>query len=89
MDAKVRATDAALDAIEALTDVRGRVMFFQSGGCCDGSSPICLPEGELPLGPHDGTQHLVKLTKTSTGLAREDRIRVHFVPLLAGQAREL
>ncbi len=53
MDAKVRATDAALDAIEALTDVRGRVMFFQSGGCCDGSSPICLPEGELPLGPHD------------------------------------
>jgi uncharacterized protein (DUF779 family) len=53
MDAKVRATDAALDAIEALTGVRGRVMFFQSGGCCDGSSPICLPEGELPLSPHD------------------------------------
>ena len=43
----------------------------------------------LPLGPHDGTQHIVKLTKTSTGLAREDLIRVRFVPLLAGQAREL
>ena len=43
----------------------------------------------LPLGPHDGTQHIVKLTKTSTGLVREDLIPVRFVPLLAGQAREL
>jgi protein-L-isoaspartate(D-aspartate) O-methyltransferase len=43
----------------------------------------------LPLGPHDGTQHIVKLTKTSTGLKREDLIPVRFVPLLAGQAREL
>jgi protein-L-isoaspartate(D-aspartate) O-methyltransferase len=43
----------------------------------------------LPLGPHDGTQHIVKLTKTSTGLSREDLIPVRFVPLLPGQAREL
>jgi protein-L-isoaspartate(D-aspartate) O-methyltransferase len=43
----------------------------------------------LPLGPHDGTQHIVKLTKTSTGLVRENLIPVRFVPLLAGQAREL
>jgi uncharacterized protein len=28
-------------------------MFFQSGGCCDGTSPICLKKGELPAGPHD------------------------------------
>jgi hypothetical protein len=28
-------------------------MFVQSGGCCDGSSPICLLEGELLLGPND------------------------------------
>jgi len=53
MGAKVSATDEALGAIEALTRAHGRVMFFQSGGCCDGSSPICLPEGELPLSPHD------------------------------------
>jgi protein-L-isoaspartate(D-aspartate) O-methyltransferase len=44
---------------------------------------------ELPLGPHAGTQRLVKLTKTEDGLAREDLIGVRFVPLLAGQAREL
>jgi protein-L-isoaspartate(D-aspartate) O-methyltransferase len=43
----------------------------------------------LPLGPHGGTQHIVKLTKTSTGLDREDLIPVRFVPLLPGQASEL
>jgi protein-L-isoaspartate(D-aspartate) O-methyltransferase len=43
----------------------------------------------LPLGPHGGTQHLLKLTKTSEGLEREQLIAVRFVPLLAGQAREL
>jgi protein-L-isoaspartate(D-aspartate) O-methyltransferase len=43
----------------------------------------------LPLGPHDGTQQIVKLTKSPTGLARENLIAVRFVPLLPGQAREL
>jgi protein-L-isoaspartate(D-aspartate) O-methyltransferase len=43
----------------------------------------------LPLGPHSGAQTLVKLTKTATGLEREDLIPVRFVPLLAGRAREL
>jgi protein-L-isoaspartate(D-aspartate) O-methyltransferase len=43
----------------------------------------------LPLGPHDGTQHIVKLTKASTGLSRQDLIPVRFVPLLPGQALEL
>jgi hypothetical protein len=49
----VRATDDALAAIVALTEVHGRLMFFQSGGCCDGSSPMCLCDGELPIGPND------------------------------------
>jgi protein-L-isoaspartate(D-aspartate) O-methyltransferase len=43
----------------------------------------------LPLGPHGGTQYLVKLTKTAEGLEREELLAVRFVPLLAGQAREL
>jgi protein-L-isoaspartate(D-aspartate) O-methyltransferase len=43
----------------------------------------------LPLGPQDGPQSIVKLTKTPTGLEREDLIAVRFVPLLHGQAREL
>jgi protein-L-isoaspartate(D-aspartate) O-methyltransferase len=43
----------------------------------------------LPLGPRDGTQHIVKLTKTAGGVARQSLIAVRFVPLLPGQAREL
>ncbi len=43
----------------------------------------------LPLGPHAGSQMLVKLTRTAEGLDREDLIPVRFVPLLAGRAREL
>src|SRR6185312_13376908 len=43
----------------------------------------------LPLGPHRGAQHIIKLTKLQTGLAREDLIGVRFVPLLPGQAQEL
>jgi protein-L-isoaspartate(D-aspartate) O-methyltransferase len=44
----------------------------------------------LPLGPRSGPQYIVKLTKTRGGeLAREELIAVRFVPLVAGQAREL
>ena len=43
----------------------------------------------LPLGPHGGTQDLVKLTKTKDGIERETLIGVRFVPLLPGKAREL
>jgi protein-L-isoaspartate(D-aspartate) O-methyltransferase len=43
----------------------------------------------LPLGPHGGAQELVKPTKTSSGLERQNLIAVRFVPLLPGRAREL
>jgi protein-L-isoaspartate(D-aspartate) O-methyltransferase len=43
----------------------------------------------LPLGPHDGAQVIVRLTKTDGALRREDLIGVRFVPLLPGKAREL
>jgi len=43
----------------------------------------------LPLGPHGGSQELIKLTKTKEGLQRETLIGVRFVPLLPGKAREL
>jgi uncharacterized protein (DUF779 family) len=49
----VVATDAAVAAIESLTAKHGRLMLMQSGGCCDGSSPICLHAGELLTGPND------------------------------------
>jgi len=52
-NAAVSATQAALEVIQALSAAHGPLMFFQSGGCCDGSSPMCLGDGELPLSPYD------------------------------------
>ena len=43
----------------------------------------------LPLGSHQGSQHIIKLTKLQTGTQREDLIPVRFVPMLPGQAQEL
>ena len=51
--ARVVATEAALAAIARLWSERGPVIFFQSGGCCDGSVPMCFDEGELAIGPAD------------------------------------
>jgi protein-L-isoaspartate(D-aspartate) O-methyltransferase len=43
----------------------------------------------LPIGPRNGTQHIVKLVRTAGRLTRHNLIAVRFVPLLRGQAREL
>lgn len=53
MSVTVSATDAAHEVIARLKARYGALIFVQSGGCCDGSSPICLREGELLLGPND------------------------------------
>ena len=50
---RVIATDAALELIEFLKEKHGPLMFHQSGGCCDGSSPMCYPEGDLFIGDQD------------------------------------
>ena len=47
---RVLATDAALALIAKLKAKHGPLMFHQSGGCCDGSSPMCYPEGDLLVG---------------------------------------
>ena len=51
--ARVTATPRALALIERLRAAHGSIVFFQSGGCCAGSSPMCLPEGDLPPGTND------------------------------------
>lgn len=50
---RVVATEAAIDLIHTLVEKHGPVMFHQSGGCCDGSSPMCYPVGDLMLGSQD------------------------------------
>ncbi len=50
---RVLATDTALELIERLKAKHGPLMFHQSGGCCDGSSPMCFAEGEFKVGSED------------------------------------
>lgn len=50
---RVSATDAALRLIERLHAKHGPLLFHQSGGCCDGSSPMCYPRGEFLVGASD------------------------------------
>ena len=50
---RVLATPAAAALIQKLTARSGPLMFHQSGGCCDGSSPMCYLAGEFRLGQRD------------------------------------
>jgi len=50
---RVLATQAALELIAILAGEHGIIMFHQSGGCCDGSSPMCFKEGDYLLAPND------------------------------------
>ncbi len=47
MPPRVVATPAALALIERLAAQHGPLMFHQSGGCCDGSAPMCYPDGDF------------------------------------------
>jgi uncharacterized protein len=46
-------TAAAAELLGQLQDRHGPVMFHQSGGCCDGSSPMCYPRGDFLVGDRD------------------------------------
>ncbi len=50
---RIVATPGAREAIAEVTADGGPIMFFQSGGCCDGSLPICFRDGEFTIGNHD------------------------------------
>jgi uncharacterized protein (DUF779 family) len=50
---RVALTPAAADLLVKLTGIHGPLMFHQSGGCCDGSAPMCFPDGDFKLGGSD------------------------------------
>ncbi|MCJ0932606.1 DUF779 domain-containing protein [Virgibacillus halodenitrificans] len=50
---RVTATEEAIKLINSLKEIHGDLMFHQSGGCCDGSSPMCYQRGEFRLGESD------------------------------------
>ena len=51
--ARVTASDKAVELIDILREIHGSLMFHQSGGCCDGSSPMCFALGEFRVGGND------------------------------------
>lgn len=50
---QVTATQAAADLITELNTEHGELIFHLSGGCCDGSAPMCFPKGEFIIGSVD------------------------------------
>ena len=50
---RVEITDKAAGIVARLKQRHGALMFHQSGGCCDGSAPMCYPAGEFRVGPQD------------------------------------
>lgn len=50
---KVSCSPEAAELIEKLRQAHGPLLFHQSGGCCDGSSPMCFPEGDLLINETD------------------------------------
>jgi uncharacterized protein (DUF779 family) len=50
---RVALTPEAADLLRRLREIHGPLMFHQSGGCCDGSSPMCYPDGEFRTGGSD------------------------------------
>ena len=50
---RVTVTPAAEAVIAKLAALNGPLMFHQSGGCCDGSSPMCYPRGDFRVGAQD------------------------------------
>lgn len=65
--ARVALTGAAAALLVRLRDKHGELMFHQSGGCCDGSSPMCFPDGDFITG--DADVHLGDLAVGSDGVA--------------------
>ncbi len=52
-EARVELTPAAAELVRRLRELHGPLMFHQSGGCCDGSAPMCYPDGEFRTGGSD------------------------------------
>ncbi len=50
---RVLVSDDAKNLIDELREEHGPLMFHQSGGCCDGSSPMCFTDGEFQVSPQD------------------------------------
>lgn len=88
---RVAFTSEAADRVRRLTVEHGPVMFHQSGGCCDGSSPMCFPRGEFLVGggdvlvgrvPFDGVEEPVDvwMSRPQFGYWEHTHLTIDVVP---------
>ena len=87
---RVDVTAEAAEMIRRLTAEHGPVMFHQSGGCCDGSSPMCYPDGDFLTGDSDaflgtidaGTEKPVEVWMSASQFAywRHTHLTIDIVP---------
>jgi uncharacterized protein len=69
---RVEITEAAADVVARLRQTHGPLMFHQSGGCCDGSSPMCYPNGDFRVGPQDVFLGEIAVSPFYIGVAQFD-----------------
>ena len=50
---RVEITERASELVDRLREQHGELIFHQSGGCCDGSSPMCFQKGDFRIGSRD------------------------------------
>ncbi|MEC5199011.1 uncharacterized protein (DUF779 family) [Arthrobacter sp. PL16] len=66
---RVALSDSAVDLLDKLWLIHGPLMFHQSGGCCDGSSPMCYPAGEFITAEADVLLGVLDITAGADGRA--------------------
>ena len=69
---RVEITEAAAEIVARLKGIHGALMFHQSGGCCDGSAPMCYPAGDFKVGGQDVLMGEIADCKFYMGAAQFD-----------------
>ena len=83
--ARVALTGAAAELLARLRQIHGELMFHQSGGCCDGSSPMCYPQGDFLTG--DADVHLGDLVVEAPAAPGADGLDAFTVPVWMSRAQ--
>ena len=91
--ARLRTTAGAMELLRRLGGIHGALMMHQSGGCCDGSSPMCFPHGEfitseadvllgeLPIDPEAGAEPVeVWMSREQFGYWSHTHLTIDVVP---------
>ncbi len=71
---RVALTESAVELLDKLWLLHGPLMFHQSGGCCDGSSPMCYPAGEFITAEADVLLGVLDISSATPGTDTDSRL---------------